>query len=322
MKKILMLPVLLLVMLFSASLVMGQEEEVEYDLRPLWEAGQETTYEFWNKRDRNISMSFNGNNQERADSYVSEGETTWVVDQVNTDGSSVCRMKVDWIALTVKGPDGEEIVIDSRKDNTGRFEALGKILKAMASGWLTLDIAANGEVTKVTGMEAMKTLVDDPEDIPSELDFKETGSDLAQLIGPPPMLAVGGSWNHEFRWTTDIGLDPIKMFINYDIDYTLTSVENIEGIPVATIDGTGPMRLEVDMEDVPAGMPPIDIRMTDSHTQTQILFDLLRHEAVGRNTTQNETFVVTVTTPNGAIVQEFQIKHQGQILRIKEGDAE
>ncbi|QDU35442.1 hypothetical protein KS4_35230 [Poriferisphaera corsica] len=314
----LLLTLLTILTAYSSSLI-AQDQQATYDLRPAtWKANQTTRYEFWNRRDRNINMSFAGDSRDSTDAYESTGETTWIVDRVNADGSSTCRMKIDWLKITLIGPTGDEVAVDSRENNPAPYEEYGNLLKAMCSAWLTYEIGADGSVNSVSGMDQMVSQVDNPDDLPTELDFIESASDLAQLIGPPPALVIGGSWQHDFRWSYNVGLPGVKAFMNYDMDFTLTNVEDIETIPVATVDGTGSMTLEIDQASIPAEAPPVNIRLINSSLQSQVLFDLTRSEAVGRNLSQDETINITISTPNGELLQVIQTKHQGQVLRLSE----
>ena len=318
MKRLLLFTTIVFTVLICNASLWSQTEVAEYNLRPTWKAGQESKYEFWNRRDRKTTMRFNGKSRENSDRYISKGELVWIVDQVNTDGSSKCRMKYDWIEFTITSPTGEEVVVDSRKSSTGPLAPMSERLSALTSVWYTFSIAPDGTVTNVSGLNQLKAQMSNAESAPDELDFKESASDLAQLVGAPTELQVGGSWHEKFHWTNDLPLPNVKSFMNYDITYKLSSVENVEGIQLATIDGTGRMSLEVDRSTIPAEAPPIDIKMTDSNFKTQILFDLNRHEAVGRNTTQNETININISTPAGQFTREHQITHQGQVLRIAE----
>ena len=106
--------------------------------------------------------------------------------------------------------------------------------------------------------------------------------------------------------------------MHHDQTYTLSSIEDVDGLPLAIIDGQSKLKLELDRSDLPEGMPPFDVKLVKGDLQTQVMFDLSRNEAVGRNSIQTTTLDITIRTPNTTITRRVQETLQTQVLRIEE----
>ncbi|WP_432798293.1 hypothetical protein [Poriferisphaera sp. WC338] len=304
------------------ALIHAQDQDT-YDLQPHWKQGQESRYEFWNQRNQTITISMAGNSNDITRGYTSEGEIIWRVKTIKADGSAICELKIDFITITLVAPDKSETVIDSRKSAPEPYKRFSDALTAIASSWLTFDVAPNGEVRSVKGVKQLQSKVQDPEDVPEALDFIESASDLATLVGPPPALQIGGSWKQKFRWTFDPsipfpGFNKIKSHINYNTTYTLDSVEDVESIPLATITGTATMKLDIDKSSIPKEVPPVTFKLSNNQFNTQILYDLQRSEAVGRHTEQQNTVTANIATPRGNLQCQVLLQQKSQVLRLAE----
>ena len=311
------LAVLLLLSVSATTLMTtaAAAENTPIQLRPQWRVGQSATYDFWFQRTRTVTMSFQGNELENAQTYTSEGRCTWVVDKVNTDGSAVCSLRYDWIMATLGLPDESPLTSDSRKAS-GDNEAIHKLFKAMVDQPLTFHVNADGSIQSVKGTDKIKSrLGKDLEPIlPDDLDFIESASELVTLPFVPESLEPGDTYTADFRWTHEMG------HTDQQWEYQLVGTENIEGLQLATITGTGKIKLDVDQSEIPKDAPPIDIRMTRGQATSQVFFDLARHEALGRHTTHKETVEFNMTLPQGRgkIKRTFVTESQGQVLRVEE----
>src|SRR6185369_5800987 len=160
-----------------------------------------------------------------------KGEVTWTVEKVRSDGGATCVMTIDWLTAEMTGPGGEVEHNDTRKgqgDSAGLFDTL----KAMTGAPLRFEVSDQGVVEKVAGVDAIKKAVGEDGHAPEELDFIETASDLATLPGAPDSaLAPGKGWSIDFDWTHELGM------MHHTMKYTLTGIEEIAGIPVATVTG-------------------------------------------------------------------------------------
>jgi len=284
------------------------------DLRPRWTEGQAALYEFWNQRRQTTTMSLGSNRREAAMTITTQGQTRWTVDKVNADGSSRCTMTLQWIAAEIEA-NGETRVNDSRK-GSGDSQNMHRFLKAMVGEPLKVRVNADGSIESVEGVGAMKRNIGAELErlIPEPLDFVETASELATVPHAPAEAEPGERFDAEYRWTHELG------HLDQRWAYELASVEELEGVRVATVTGEGELNLDVDRSQIPADAPPTDIRMTDASATAQVFFDLSRHEVIGRHHTQETTIEVNITLPDnrGTLKRVTEQKIQSQTLRIEE----
>ena len=281
------------------------------NLQPQWYEGQQSRYEFWNFRQQSTTMELGGQQRRMDNTMESEGEITWRVDKVRADGSASCTMVLDWMCITITGPEGDEQYNDSRQ-GSGDTEPLHQLLKAMAGVALTVAVDSDGTISGVDGVEVMARGVDEPLIVPDELNFMESASDLASLPGAPSLVEQGDAWKQQFRWDHDMG------FMNYSTTFTLDTVEQIEGIPIATVSSRSKLKLDFDDSELPPGSPPVDVRLVEGRQESQVIFDLNRHEAVGRNTSEHQTINMSVRLPQHTFTRLIEQDMQGQVLRISE----
>lgn len=308
--------VMVLIQLLTAHDARAQGAE-SYDLRPQWTAGQTARYEIWTSRTQRSIVSLADQKRTIDMNMVSEGEVTWTVDKVKADGSAECTMTLDWLTLDYTPNGGETLKNDSRKGK-GDVESVQALLKAMAGVPLKVSVASDGTVTRVDGTKTMagKLGADQKDLLPDELDFIETASDLATLITAPESIGVGKKWGTKLKWTWADA--PFEGYMHHDMNYTLTGVEELAGLPVAMVEGKSKLKLELDRSGLPEGMPPSDVKLVKGELQTQVMFDLTRHEAVGRNSTQTTTIDFTIKMPNATISRRLEETLCGQALRIEE----
>ncbi len=283
------------------------------DVRPDWEVGQESRYEFWSSRTRDVTMSMGARKREASTTIESEGETVWRVQRARPDGSATCVMTLDWITATLTGPDGKPRVNDSRKSK-GDIEAYQNLLKAVAGVPITVEVAADGTVRSVKGVKQVAAKFKGDELPLEDRDFIESATTLALLAGAPPDVKIGQTWKTTYDWSHEMGT------IEQAFTYKLDSVEDIEGIPLATVTGTAKLKLKVDRSEFPPDAPPMTFRLTRGSATDQVLFDLQRREAVGRNSTEDYTVTVRITLPQarGTVVQQTRTTVRSQVLRLSE----
>lgn len=304
---------LLAVLLVSSATAQAQSTDA-LNLRPQWTKGQTSRYHFWTTRETQNVMSA-GPRSQTVDSRVeTEGEVTWRVDDVRSDGSYACTMTLDWMTADLMQA-GQTKRNDSRK-GSGELPPIHDMLNAMEGVPLRMEVAPDGSIKKVDGVQAMRSRAKDAEMIPEELDFIESATDLATIAGAPASLPVGGSWRTNFRWTHDLG------HITQDMTYKLTGVEDIEGIEVANVTGSARMKLEVDPKQYPPANSgaALDVRLASSSYEAQIMFDLARHEAVGRNSVDTRVIDMTIRVPRapGPLTRRLTETIRSQTLRIEE----
>lgn len=287
------------------------------DLRPRFVEGQTARYRVWTLRQRNLTMSVDQRSVTRNQQALFEGELTWQVEQVEDDGSAICLMQLDWLTATLTAHDGTEKFNDSRQAS-GDIEKMHQLILAMVSTPVRVTVAADGSVTGVSGVEAIRQQV--PQDVPppEDLDFMETASDLATIPFAPPKLALGDSFDAQFNWRHDLSMSKVTAMMRHEGTYTLGSVEDVAGIPIATVEGSASLDLDVDLSGLPADGPPVEVRLVSGESTSQMMFDLWRHEVVGRNVVQTTQIEIATTFDNRTIARTVDETVQSQALRIAE----
>ena len=292
------------------------------DLRPAWTEGQTSRYEFWNLIEQTVDVQLGERSQSQSTTTEITGEITWTVDKVAADGSADATMQLDWMLFEVTtsaNGQSQTQIIDSRKSPSADIKPMHDLISAMAAVPVEVKVAADGHITEVSGLDAMKIKTDNPDLIPSERDFIETATDLATVpfapAAPDGGLPLGKTWKADYRWDHELGETDQAW------KYKLDRLEDIGGVPVAVVTGEGKIKLDPELPERPAGAPPVNIKMTRGNASNEVLFDLSRHEAVGRHGSAQEQIRVSVTFPDGRkFVRTLNETTTGQTLRISEGE--
>jgi hypothetical protein len=280
------------------------------NLQPQFEPGRTSRYSLYTQRDSRMEVSFNGRDQSFERGTLVEGEATWTVERVHADGSARCVLVIDWLAVTVTSPDGDRISSDSRRgggDNPG----LDEVVNALARTPLSYDISPAAVIRRVEGLrDIQRQLRDLPEDAFSEADLMEMAYDLAIVGSAPAEARPGAAWRHELERSHELGTFHVRM------DYELVGSEWIEGQAVASLQGHGRLRFEPRKSDGPA---QVDVALRDPSCEEQIMWDLDRHEVVGRHESRAYTLAMTIRFGDqGSIRQTLTESVLGQVLRIAE----
>ncbi len=281
------------------------------DLRPNFRAGRAASYRFWTQRQTEHRRTFAGRSSSISSRYVIEGVLGWTVDDVHDDGSATCTMKIEWMKWTITMPDGSNRTNDSR-EQPAEDDPRHQLLIAMTATPLEYEVAVDGMVNSVSGTDAIREAVDQPARVPHDLDFIESAADLAVLVAAPEKIEPGGRWEVPLSWTHDFGL------MHHQMTFTLSSLETLAGIPVATVSGTSEMSLEVDASKLPQNGPEVEVELLDASLEVQIMYDLARHEAVGRNSIENRTVRISAEVSGRSAVTVGKERIQSQVLRISE----
>lgn len=300
----------LIVWMAAAAWAQPSPEE-GVDLRPRWKTGQSCRYEIWAQRQRHTTVNMGGQSRQIDVLMETLGQVSWRVEEVRSDGSARCTMTLEWLKVTITGPDGQQQVNDSRQGQ-GDNEAIHQLIRAMAGVPIGVSVAPDGTIQAVSGTDAIRQRVQIEATAPEDLDFIETATDLAALPAAPADARAGQRWSARFKWTHEVG------FLHHDVSYTLAGVETVEGVPIADVTSQSKLRLEVDRSQIPADAPPIDVKLLEGSASSQVMFDLIRHEAVGRNSTQQTAIETVVRLPNQTLQQRIEETIRSQALRIAE----
>jgi len=286
----------------------------EANLRPKFVAGRTARYDIWSLRKQDVTMSFLGETQKNQTALETQGEITWRTDRVNADGSATCTMTIEWLTATSR-TDDDEAHADSRKaaaDNP----AIHAVLKAIAGVPIAVEMAADGTVTAVKGVDAIRNKLGKDGSAPDELDFMETAADLAAIAAAQEKAALNRNWKTAADWNHELGK------LHHDTTFTLTGLEEVAGIRLATVTGVAKLRLDLDKSKIPgggvAGGPQIDVKLASGEATTQVMFDLSRREAVGRNSIQTTRIEARITHMGQVLTRLMDETIQSQALRIEE----
>lgn len=286
-------------------------QDGDVDLRPQFQAGRTTRYQLWYERQVSTTINFQGKSQSVGQQFHYDGEMTWHVDEVAKDGSATCTLTIDWLALTTS-VGGTKQTHDTRK-RSGETPALHQYLKAMTDKPLRFSVSPVGTVQKVEGVQAIRS--ETPKELASAVmdeQFTEMAYDLALLPEAPQQARAGRRWSFRFRSLHELG------WVKEDSTFTFAGVEDIAGVPVATVNASDKVSFEPRLPELPPGAPKVNIRMTAAKGSKQILWDVLRHEAIGRNSTQSRAFQVHMTYQGQTITRTIEEESQQQVLRIAE----
>jgi len=302
-------PVILLIACWLAGPVLAASP---VNLAPAFQEGQGARFKLWTLRQRSTSTTIQGRTQNLATQLEVNGESTWRVTRVHATGGATCELTFDWLTVAITMPDGSVQHCDSRQAR-GDNATVQTLIRAMAGPKLTFEINADGSVASVRGADAIRNAAGEVK-APDDLDWMETASELAVLPFGPAEATTGRTWSARFDWSHELG----KM--RHDTTYQLNGVEDVAGIPLANVSSTSRLRLDVDLSQRPADAPPVSIRMISGESTSQIMYDLSRHEAAGRNSIQTTRIQADVRVGENMIVSVTDETVQGQTLRIAEID--
>jgi len=285
------------------------------NLQPQLTPGSTTRYHVWSLREQTETLDLDGDQQSYSTTFESQAEITWTIDRLDPDGSAQCTMTLDWISLDLTLPDGTVQHCDSR-DAQGDNPILQQFIKANADAPIQTTVAPDGSILSVQGVDAIARQLPQGIPAPQDIDFLESASELATLPAAPLIADPGDQWNATFTWRRPLGQ------LRVNAVYQLDSVQEIEGVPIATISSTADLALEPDLDNLP--QPPhgqqvdLDVQLLQGDMQSQIMFDLQRRQAVGRNATETRHTRVTVTMPDQTLTRDIEESIHSQVLRIAE----
>lgn len=295
----------------------------EIRLAPGYVAGQETLYEFWTSRQTTMSiepppgMNIPDDQRQFTSGIRTEGTARWAVESVNEDGSAVCVMTYERVKLIRVANDGSELVQDS-DEGSGDDPILQELVSAVVDVPVTYSLNADGTVESVEGFEAIADKLSEQAKgiAPDDKDFEETASRFAYLIAAPALAEVGATWSFDLSEEHEMGE------MNTELVYELTGLETIESIKLATVVGVGRMTLDVELPDTPPNAPPVDVDQLKGEVTTEVIYDLTRGEAVGRNQVEHTIIEINIPIPTPQGLSTFRRtmdqKVQSQLLRIEE----
>ena len=303
--------------LLAATLTGGaahaQAPSEPIDLRPDWQPGQQSRYRFTQNRTRERELRAGPRQKQMTTRSELTGEIVWRVDEVNSDGSAECTVRYQWMKITINGPQGQQKVSDSR-DPSGDLPTTHALFTAMTDTPLEVEVAPDGTIEEVTGHDAIRSALDEQnqEAAPSKTDLRSSIESLAPLPNAPDSAGVGDAWQHSFAQGHPLGQ------LQYDASYELAGVETIASIPVATVRVDAELALD---PEPPARMPKgadMQSQLSESEYESFVIFDLYRHEAVGRYTSETQVIEQSVSMRGRSLDQSITQTVESTLLRLDE----
>ncbi len=287
-----------------------------YDVRPLFDEGRSTRYEVWGKRTMRMDLQGPFGQRTLTQTMVSEGEVTWKVQRIGDDGSATCEMTLLWMSLTVQADDGEPRSVDSR-DGVDNEDAMSVRIGALVEKPIVFEMNADGSVQSVRGVDRVREAFGQGagSDLKDAV-FLEQASTLATLPRAPATLDLDGQWSSTNVWSRNYG--NLRGDLQNTMNYRLGGVESVAGIPVATVTGEAQLGFDPDPDMIPDSGPQIDVQMTNGRATTQIMFDLQRHEVVGRNDVEKVRIETSIESEQINISTVMEETTQNQVLRVAE----
>jgi hypothetical protein len=299
-------------MLCALPLASADAQEAQsFDLRPMWQEGQTARYQVVTSRLNTIELSgLPGGAKKRQTAMRISAEATWQVLEVDPDGGGICRMTVEKMQMELTGPEGQKLST-SQQGGDKELQAVQKLIKALTDKPVELVIDSNGQIDQVRGFQAVQRAAGPAGEQLEERDFREMAGELAVVIGGVDDAKPGRTWRQKFKWSHDAG------DLVLDSRYKLLGVEQIEGIGVAMINRESDIDIELDKSQMPPDAP-IRVKTSEGKQTTQIMFDLSRHEVVGRNIDRKLEVAVQLSLAGRSVTQSIREQLNTQVLRIAE----
>jgi len=298
-------------LLTLSSMAAAQNQPAAVELRPDWEPGQQSRYRFEQTRQRQRTLSVGGQQRKVDTTTKITGEMTWRVESVQSIGGATGTLRYDWLRMRVTGPQGETQINDSR-EGSGDSAAAQNLIEAMTQTPIEVEVNADGTIESVSGGEAIRSAVENEALAPSDRSLRRTAESLAIVPAAPRQLRPGDTWSHPFTESHPLGE------MNYDATYELAGVETIASIPVATVEIDAAMTLEQAQPDRAPQGAEVSSRLSDSDYRSFVIFDLMRHETVGRYTRDRQVVEQSISARGRTMRQSMVQQVEVTTLRIDE----
>jgi hypothetical protein len=305
------LPAIALICLWLAGAAAAQDAPPDpIDLRPTWVDGQTSRYRIVTERLTTVRLA------DMAESHSSHmkltSQVTWQVIDADDGGGGTCRMTINDMQVVLTDPAGREHTVTRTRADEEHLKPVQNLLKGMTAKPLTVTVASDGRVTDVAGWQKVRTAAGEAGENITETDFHEAATDLALLVGGPAQTAAGDRWSEKFDWDHQTGT------LHLDTTFTLIGTETIADIPIATIDSNSDLTLTVDKAKLGERADRTTVRLKDGTESMQVIYDLSRHEAVGRNTDRSLTLEMTLQGSGSRQTRYIDQRIRSQVLRIAE----
>jgi len=314
--------VLSLALLLSVLVAMpasAQEEAVEQaietpvDLRPLWEDGQTAKYKSITRRV--TAAQVRGMGKPRTSVMDVTAIVNWTVVDADPDGGGQCSMTVEDLSVEVTGPTGEkQSVTADRADED--LKPVQELIRGMIGKPVTVQVAGDGTITSATGWQAIRNASGDAGKNLTENDFIESAAELAPIAGAPSAADVDATWTEKFNWDHEMGK------LHLDSSFEVTGIESVVGIGLVTVESESEMTFTPDQSKIANERAQTELKLVKGGEKQSIMYDLSRHEVVGRDTTRALIFQMDLEFEGRKFQQVIQQQLRTQVLRMEESAPE
>lgn len=297
--------------LLIVSLASAQEIETPIDLRPVWQDGQTAKYKTITRRV--TAAQVRGVGKPRTSVMDVTSIVNWQVVNANPDGGGKCVMTVEDLKVEVTSSSGEKkTVTKDRADE--ELKSVQQLIRGMIGKPVTVQVAKDGRVTSASGWQAIRNASGDAGKNLSETDFIESATELAPLTGGKQDADMAGKWSEKFTWDHEMG------DLHLDSDFKVTGIESVAGIGLVTIEGESKTTFTPDNAKLNKGGPQVNLKLAKGAEKQSIMYDLSRHEVVGRDVTRSLIFQMNIEYEGRKFQQIIQQQMRTQVLRMDEGE--
>lgn len=302
------------------ALAASAQDTEPVGLSPNWTAGQWAEYELWSTRQREESITVQGDTQEFRTSRVTEGRLRWEVARVRDDGSSEVTLTIQELVITLTNRNGETRTFGG---DDGADGPMAVMLDAITDRPFTVNVSSDGTPTSVDGTDAIREAADNPRAVPDDDVFLSLAHELAALPSSPEEAEPGTQWTSQILLPGDRLLGQFAFDYDTTTRYRITSQDRLQGVPVVEVTSSSEAEAIADRSRLPAEAPPLEADLDLEDSQSTIYFDTHRREIAASHTSGRSTLSGTLTLPNGVtVVGVVHSTYTGQVLRVATDDEE
>ncbi len=177
---------------------------------------------------------------------------------------------------------------------------------------MKVEVSPAGQITEVKGHQSILDKAGSAGSGLTKRDFAESAAELAVLLVDGEPDGPGSEWAHAFTWNHPMGT------LHVDSHYELKRIKTIADVPVAVVRRSSELRVEPDLSKLPADAPSVGVKTKRGEQTTEILFDLSRHEVVGRHMRRRLDVETTLEAGDRTVRRIVEERAEKQVLRLSE----
>jgi hypothetical protein len=293
----------LVLILCMASALAADAQTVT--MRYRWTKGEARTYRVTTETNRAISGTPDG--RDLTNSQAMTQVLKIVAEDVAPDGAATLRQTFQSVRMEGTGPMGKVVIDTAAPDSTPdpMMEGMRRVLEAMAGESVTIVMAPDGTVQKVSGAARIaekitKVMSGDPSAGAAGQGIRTMLSDdaLKNTFEQSFCMLPAGPVKAGETWTSHLamGNETIGRIVGTST-FTLKAIDGGPDAPVANIGVS--LALKQEVVPTPTGPTPMVMRLRDNRGDGEIVFDVTRGH-IQRSTMRTDTSsTVTMNGPDG-----------------------